>query len=123
MRSCPVIADGRKQVRPLADGVDQGLGPLRFFPANSGFQKYRVNTQLDANCDVSIMATTTPHAYSGTSGNISATPWAKNRKQWDTVLLARCAKINNHIPSERKDVYGNSVCRKYFLSVSAVWLC
>jgi hypothetical protein len=71
------FADGRKQVRPLANGVSQGLGPLRFFPANSGFQKYRVNTQLDANCDVSIMATTTPHAYSGTSGSISATPWAK----------------------------------------------
>jgi|5_EtaG_2_1085323.scaffolds.fasta_scaffold00140_61 hypothetical protein len=70
-------ADGRKQVRPLANGVSTEFGPLKFFPANSGYQKYRVNTTLDGDCDVSIMTTTTPHAYSGTSGAVQATPWAR----------------------------------------------
>jgi hypothetical protein len=101
-------ADGRKQVRPLANGVATEFGPLKFFPANSGFQKYRVNTTLDGDCDVSIMTTTTPHAYSGTSGSIQATPWARIGNSGSRYFSQDALKSTINFPQSAK-VHSNSV--------------
>lgn len=116
------FADGRKEIRPLVNGLLTTKGPVKFFPANGGFVKYRVNTPIDSNVTIRILVTTTPEAISALSGAATGSPWATAPGEWPNSrrLHARDA-LEARVPFPQPPTVIGSASGAVTLSVSYPW--